>query len=113
MRPRSGMPKSQGLEKGRKARIDSTVVETDIHPPTDSTLLQDGIRVITRLLAEGQEFSPRPGYTFADHNRRAKKRCLEILHAKRQAVREKAYQRSFESGGSGAWVCVGGDSGSL
>ena len=75
---------AQGWEKGRKTRMDSTVVETDIHLPTDSTLLQDGIRVITRILAEGQEFSPRPGYLFTDHNRRAKKRCLEILHAKRQ-----------------------------
>jgi transposase, IS5 family len=83
---------SQGFEKGRKTRIDSTVVETDIHRPTDSTLLQDGIRVITRLLADGQEFFPRPGYTFTDHNRRAKKRCLEILHAKRDVVREKAYK---------------------
>ena len=83
---------SQGWEKGRKARMDSTVVETDIHLPTDSTLFEDGIRVITRLLTEGQEFSPRPGYTFMDHNRRAKKRCLEILHAKRQGVREKAYR---------------------
>lgn len=82
----------QGWEKGRKARIDSTVVETDIHLPTDSTLLQDGIRVITRLLADGQEFCPRPSYTFTDHNRRAKKRCLEILHAKRDVAREKAYK---------------------
>jgi len=82
----------EGWEKGRKARIDSTVVETNIHLPTDSTLLQDGIRVITRLLVGGQEFSPRPGYTFTDHNRRAKKRCLEILHAKREGIREKAYK---------------------
>jgi IS5 family transposase len=82
----------EGLEKGRKTRIDSTAVETNIHRPTDSTLLQDGIRVITRLLAEGQEFSPRPGYTFADHNRRAKKRTLEILHAKKEAIRERAYK---------------------
>jgi IS5 family transposase len=83
---------NRGWEKGRKARMDSTVVETDIHRPTDSTLLQDGIRVITRLLAEGQEFSPRPGYSFMDHSRRAKKRCLEILHAKREVVRERAYK---------------------
>jgi IS5 family transposase len=82
----------QGWEKGRKTRMDSTVVETDIHLPTDSTLLEDGIRVITRLLAEGQEFSPRPAYTFMDHNRRAKKRSLAILHAKRQVVRERAYK---------------------
>jgi IS5 family transposase len=79
-------------EKGRKARMDSTVVETNIHKPTDSTLLQDGIRVITRWLAEGQELSPRPGYVFADHNRRAKRRSLEILHAKNEAIREKAYR---------------------
>ena len=83
---------SEGWEKGRKARIDSTAVETNIHQPTDSTLLQDGIRVITRWLAEGQEFSPRPEYAFADHNRRAKKRGLEILNAKKEAVREKAYR---------------------
>lgn len=83
---------SEGWEKGRKARIDSTVVETDIHLPTDSTLLQDGIRMITRWLGQGQELSPRPGYSFADHNRRAKRRCLEILHTKRETVRQKAYK---------------------
>jgi IS5 family transposase len=82
----------QGWEKGRKTRIDSTVVETNIHRPTDSTLLQDGIRILTRWLVEGQELLPRPSYVFADHNRRAKKRCLEILQAKKEAVREKAYR---------------------
>ena len=82
----------EGLERGRKARIDCTAVETNIDRPTDSTLLQDGIRVITRWLAEGQELSPRPEYAFADHNRRAKKRGLEILNAKKEAVREKAYR---------------------
>jgi IS5 family transposase len=83
---------SEGLERGRKARIDSTVVETNIHRPTDSTLLQDGIRIITRWLGEGQELSPRPGYIFVDHNRRARRRGLEILHAKRERVRQKAYK---------------------
>ena len=83
---------NEGLEKGRKARIDSTVVGTNIHEPTDSTLLQDGIRMITRWLAEGQELSPQPAYVFADHNRRAKRRCLEILHTNKEAVREKAYK---------------------
>ena len=36
--------------RGRKLRVDTTVVETNIHHPTDSTLLQDGVRVITRTL---------------------------------------------------------------
>jgi len=31
-------------------RVDTTVVETDIHHPTDSTLLGDGVRVLTRAM---------------------------------------------------------------
>jgi|SRR5579862_1589027 len=38
------------VTKGRKLRVDSTVVETDVHHPVDSTLLGDGVRVIHRLL---------------------------------------------------------------
>jgi len=37
------------VTKGRKLRIDGTVVETNIHYPTDSTLLADGVRVLSRL----------------------------------------------------------------
>ena len=39
-----------GLEDGQKLRVDSTVVQTDIHHPTDNTLLWDVVRVITRLI---------------------------------------------------------------
>jgi IS5 family transposase len=39
-----------GLEDGQKLRVDTTVVQTDIHHPTDSTLLWDVVRVITRLI---------------------------------------------------------------
>jgi hypothetical protein len=39
-----------GLEDGAKLRVDTTVVETDIHHPTDNTLLWDVIRVVTRLI---------------------------------------------------------------
>ena len=46
------------IEKGRTVRVDSTAVETDIHHPTDSTLLADGVRIITRWLTEGKELSP-------------------------------------------------------
>jgi len=35
---------------GRRLRIDTTVVETNIHYPTDATLLADGVRVLTRSL---------------------------------------------------------------
>jgi IS5 family transposase len=38
------------VEKGRQVRIDCTVVESNIHPPSDSTLLFDGVRVLVRIL---------------------------------------------------------------
>jgi transposase, IS5 family len=43
---------ARGLKvtRGRKLRLDSTVVETTIHHPSDSSLLQDGVRVLSRLL---------------------------------------------------------------
>ena len=39
-----------GLEDGAKLRVDTTVVQTDIHHPTDNTLLWDVVRVVTRLV---------------------------------------------------------------
>jgi len=90
---------SQGLEKGRSARIDSTMVETNIHQPTDSTLLQDGIRIITRWLAEGKSLLPVPEYSFVDHNRRAKKRVVTILNARKETIRQKAYRDLLDLAG--------------
>jgi IS5 family transposase len=82
----------QKVEQGRAVRLDSTVVETHIHPPTDSTLLMDGIRVITRLLQAGKDLNPTPWYTFMDHQRAAKKRGLQLLNARTEQVRHKAYR---------------------
>jgi len=42
--------KRAGVTRGRRFRIDTTVVETTVHYPTDSTLLQDGVRVLTRTM---------------------------------------------------------------
>ena len=39
------------LEDGAKLRVDTTVVQTDIHHPTDNTLLWDVVRVVTRLVS--------------------------------------------------------------
>ena len=47
-----------GLEDGAQLRVDTTVVETDIHWPTDSTLLWDAVRVITRLVKRVGEHVP-------------------------------------------------------
>jgi hypothetical protein len=42
-----------GVTHGRRFRVDNTVVETNVHYPTDSSLLQDGVRVLTRTLQPG------------------------------------------------------------
>ena len=81
-----------GIEAGRKVRIDATVVETDIHHPTDSTLLADGVRIITRWLAQGKQLAPVPRYAYSDHRRVVKKRVLTILNTRKEAVRQKAYR---------------------
>ena len=80
------------IEKGRKVRIDSTAIETDIHHPTDSSLLADGIRIITRWLGAGKALSPAPAYRYSDHNRVVKKRVMTILNTRKEQVRKTAYQ---------------------
>src|SRR5262249_21243254 len=42
--------KRAGVTHGRRFRVDTTVVETDVHYPTDSSLLRDGVRVLTRTM---------------------------------------------------------------
>ncbi len=42
--------KRAGVTHGRRFRVDTTVVETNVHYPTDSTLLRDGVRVLTRTM---------------------------------------------------------------
>ncbi len=77
-------------ESGNMTRTDATAVDTNIHEPTDSTLLQDGIRVITRTLIKAKELCPE--LEFSDHNRAAKKRVLNIISSK-DHKREKAYKK--------------------
>src|ERR1017187_4939765 len=45
------LAQEHGVTRGRKLRVDTTVVETNIHYPTDSSLLRDGTRVLTRTSA--------------------------------------------------------------
>jgi IS5 family transposase len=43
------------ITRGRKLRTDGTVVESNIHHPTDSSLLVDGVRVLSRILGKARE----------------------------------------------------------
>ena len=74
-----GWANQEGLEKGRKVRVDATSVESTIRYPTDSQLLYDSIRVVTRLL---RRLSQQQSVAFVDHSRRAKRRCLNIRNSR-------------------------------
>ena len=69
--------------EGRKMRIDTTVVETNIHYPTDSSLLGDGVRVLTRAMKRIAATVGDAGAKLRDRSRSVKYRILEIGRAAR------------------------------
>jgi IS5 family transposase len=69
--------------QGRKMRVDTTVVETNIHYPTDSSLLGDGVRVLTRAMKRIAAIVGDAGATLRDRSRSVKYRILEIGRAAR------------------------------
>jgi IS5 family transposase len=68
-----------GLEDGNQLRVDSTVVQTNIHYPTDSTLLWDVVRVLTRLVHRLFEVLGRTVSRFSNRTRAVRRRMQEIL----------------------------------
>jgi transposase, IS5 family len=64
--------------QGRKMRVDTTVVETNIHHPTDSSLLGDGVRVLTRAMKKITGIAGDVGAKLRDRSRSVKFRILEI-----------------------------------
>jgi len=78
-----------GIEKGERIRTDSTVVESNIHHPTDSTLLGDCVRVFTRLMKRAKKVF---GLRFSNHQLRAKRRVLAISNAKAMNARIPLYR---------------------
>jgi IS5 family transposase len=69
--------------EGRKMRIDTTGVETNIHYPTDSSLLGDGVRVLTRSMKRIAAIVGDAGAKLRDRSRSVKYRILEIGRAAR------------------------------
>jgi len=80
------------IEKGRQSRIDCTVVASNIHNPSDSSLLWDCVRVLTRKLGQISERFKGLNLLFTDHTKRAKKRMLGVMNAKNKKDRNKQYQ---------------------
>ena len=67
-----------GLEDGKKLRVDTTVVQTDIHHPTDNTLLWDTVRVVTRSVGRLADAIGRRIEGFHNRTRAARRRMQEI-----------------------------------
>ena len=88
-----GQAKEEKTETAREVRIDCTVVETNIHAPTDSSLLYDTVRVLTRLLHAAKEAcGSSKGIVFKDHCRRAKRRMIGIQYARKERQRNSCYR---------------------
>lgn len=89
--------------QGRKLRVDTTVVETNIHYPTDSTLLNDGARVLTRVMKRVTHAAGAAGTQLRDRTRSIKRGVLAIARASRnktgkgQAKLKAAYVRLLGS----------------
>jgi transposase, IS5 family len=78
--------------RGRRMRVDTTVVETNIHYPTDSGLLGDGVRVLTRLMKKVTGIAGELGAKLRDRTRSVQRRLIEIGRASRskgEAAKEK------------------------
>ena len=101
------LARSLKVTRGRKLRIDGTVVSTNIHHPTDSTLLYDGVRVLSRVVVKAkqamQETTVLARSAFRDRTRSAKRQMKRIMEAARQrgaqveARMRTAYQRLLTS----------------
>lgn len=90
------------VTRGRKLRIDGTVVETNIHHPSDSTLLHDGVRVLSRTLGTAkqivQDTTNLARDAFRDRTRSAKRYMKRIMEAARQRGEqaEQTMQRAYQ-----------------
>jgi IS5 family transposase len=77
------------IEDGKRVRTDCTVVSTNIHAPTDSSLLWDCVRVLTRELKNAEKLI---SVAYSDHTKKAKRRAWAIRNAKRKTQRLALYR---------------------
>jgi transposase, IS5 family len=94
-----GIACEQKIVRGRKLRVDTTVVETNIHYPTDSSLLGDGVRVLTRTMQRLNTVVKTTTDKIRNRMRSTSRRVMEIARASRsrgkgvEEKRKRSYQR--------------------
>lgn len=90
------LAQEQGVVRGRKMRTDTTVVETNIHYPTDSSLLGDGARVLTRGMKKIESQLGGLKKKVRNRMRSVNKRVLAIALAQRHKGSEGEQKRQRE-----------------
>jgi transposase, IS5 family len=84
----------EGIEDGKSIRTDGTVVETNIHYPTNNSLIWDCIKTIDRLLKKlkdsGVEIKPR------SYKKQAKKTHYKINNTKKKEEREEEFKKQLK-----------------
>jgi IS5 family transposase len=84
----------EGLEDGKSIRTDATVVETNIHYPTNNALVWDCMKTIDRLLkklkASGVDIKPR------SYKKQAKKTHYKINNTKKKEEREEEFKKQLK-----------------
>lgn len=86
-----GEAKIKKVDDGKRVRVDTTVVESNVHRPLDSNLLFDSVRVLTRIMRRLCA-ELRSKVVVPDRNKRAKRRALGILNARNGEKRKPLYK---------------------
>ena len=89
------LAREKKVEDGKAVRHDTTVTETDIALPVDARLLNDSVRVMSRLLARLLEAAPQVAFRFRNHTLRSKKRAYQIVMGKGKNI-EKRRRKLYE-----------------
>jgi len=87
-----GQALAHELECGKQVRVDSTVIETNIHEPSDSSLLCDGIRILTRFMLKAKKKLNVPGVEFSDHRKSARSLSRQIFYTRGVAKKKPLYK---------------------
>ena len=87
--------KRAGVTHGRRFRIDTTVVATNVHYPTDSTLLQDSVRVLTRTMQRASAALGDPKGRIRNRLRSVMRRVLIIGYEARSPKTRAALVQSY------------------
>lgn len=84
----------QKVLRGRKLRVDTTVVEANIRYPTDADLLADGVRVVTRTIRQLRKAGVEAANTFRNVSRSVQRRLTRLAKGLKQEEEQKQATRA-------------------